>query len=465
MTIKLKFCGGTQEVSGSNHLLSTGKSKILLDAGLFQGRRKDFYKINSTFSYNPFDIDALVLSHVHIDHSGNIPTLVKRGFRSKIYATSATKTLSRLMLLDSGKIQEEDAKFLNKIRSRKNIPAMKPLYTKKDAEYCMRFFRSVYYHRRIKIAKDTYLTFFDAGHILGSALARLEIKNDSRVVKIGYIVDLGRKNLPLLNPPELMPGLDYMIIESTYGNRMHKPITEAKTHLEQAITRALGRGGKVIIPSFAMERTQEVLCFITQLIKAGKINKDVPIFLDSPLAIDITDVFKRHLLFLDSETRNAFISGEGPFSLKNIVHIRKVKESKQLNNDNRSMIIIAGSGMCESGRVLHHLKNNIEDEKNMILVVGYMAKDTLGKRIVEKHPKVRIYGEEYNLKAEVVVNNAFSGHADKEALINYVVQSDGELKKVFVVHGDEDQSFELVKRLKERGYDAYTPVKGEEVEL
>ena len=465
MTVSLTFCGGTREVSGSNHLIQTDKSKILLDAGLFHGRRKEFYRINSTFLYNPFDIDAVVLSHVHIDHSGNIPTLVKRGFRSKIYSTSATKTLSRLMLMDSGKIQEEDARFMNRMYSRRNIPAIKPLYTKEDAEFCMRFFRSLYYHRRIKITEDIHLTFFDAGHILGSALARLEIKTDSRVIKLGYVVDLGREKLPLLNAPEFLKGLDYMIIESTYGNRMHQPITEAKEQLAQAIIRTISRGGKVLIPSFAMERTQEVLCFISELIKEGKISSDIPIYLDSPLAIDITAVFKRHSLFLNPKTRRLFAAGPGPFNMKNIVHIRKVRESKQLNQDTRPMIIIAGSGMCESGRILHHLKNNIEDEKNMILVVGYMAQNTLGKRIVEKHPMVRIYGEEHKLNAEVVVNNAFSGHADKDALIDYVSHSDGELKKVFVVHGDEDQSGELTKRLKERGYEAYMPEKEETVEL
>ncbi len=244
MSVRLKFCGGTREVSGSNHLIQTDKTKILLDAGLFHGHRRDYYRINSTFSDNPFDIDALVLSHVHIDHSGNIPTLVKRGFRSKIYTTSATKTLSRLMLSDSGKIQEEDAKFVNKIHRRKNLPDVKPLYTKKDAEYCLRFFRSVFYHKKIKIAKDAQLTFFDAGHILGSALTQLQIKDNSRVLKMGYIVDLGRMNLPLLNNPEYIRGLDYMIIESTYGNRVHQPIIEAKAKLAQAIISTIRRGAK-----------------------------------------------------------------------------------------------------------------------------------------------------------------------------------------------------------------------------
>jgi len=464
MSILLKFCGGTREVSGSNHLIQTDKSKILIDAGLFYGRRKDYYRNNATFAYNPFDIDALVLSHVHIDHSGNIPTLVKRGFRSKVYTTSATKTLSRLMLLDSGKIQEQDAKFVNKIHRRKNLPFVKPLYTKKDAEYCMRFFRSVPYHKKIKISKDASLILFDAGHILGSALARIEIKDNSRVIKIGYIVDLGRKHLPLIKNPEYMQGLDYMIIESTYGNRLHPSIDQAKVKLAEAIVRTINRGGKVIIPSFAMERTQEVLCFLTELMKENKV-KNVPIYLDSPLAIDITDVFKRHISYLNPKTQALFKKSSGSFLSKNIIYVRKIKDSKKLNKDSNPMIIIAGSGMCESGRVLHHLKKNIENGKNTILVVGYMAGNTLGKRLVERHPQVRIYGEQYNLNAEVVVNNSFSGHADRDALIDYVKNSNGGIKKIFVVHGDEDQSLVLVKKLKERGLDVCAPQKNEEAEL
>ncbi len=465
MPISLKFCGGAREVSGSNHLLETDSSKILLDAGLFHGHRADYYQVNSTFAYNPFDINAMVLSHVHIDHSGNIPTLVKRGFRSKIYTTAATKALCQLMLLDSAKIQEEDARFVNKLHRRKNLPDVKPLYTVKDAQYSMKFFRSVFYHKKIKITKDIQATFFDAGHILGAALTLLEIKQKTKTIRLGYIVDLGRINLPLLNNPEYLSGLDYMIIESTYGNRVHQPILDAKMKLAEAIAKTINRGGKVIIPSFAMERTQEVLCFLYQLLRENKIKSDIPIYLDSPLAIDITNVFRKQIAYLDKTTQELFKRNTGPFPIKNTVYLRSVNESKRLNMDKRPMIIIAGSGMCESGRVLHHLKNNIEDEKNMIIVVGYMAKNTLGRKIVERFPRVRIYGEEYELKAEVVVNNAFSGHADREALIDYVVTANGSVKKVFVVHGDEDQSQALVENLKGQGIDAYAPVKNEIMEL
>ncbi|MBU0634063.1 MAG: MBL fold metallo-hydrolase [Candidatus Omnitrophica bacterium] len=460
----LKFCGGTREVSGSNHLIQTDSSKVLLDAGLFYGHRQEFYQNNTNFVYNPFDIDALILSHVHIDHSGNIPSLVKRGYRNRVYTTSATKSLCRLMLLDSGKIQEQDVKFVNKIHRRKNLPSVKPLYTKKEAEYCMRFFRGVSYHRKIRVTKDIHITFYEAGHILGSALVLLEIKENSRRIKVGYVVDLGRADLPLINSPEFLQGLDYLIIESTYGNRMHPPISEAKEKLAQVVNTTINRAGKVIIPSFAMERTQEILCFLSELMEERKI-KDVPIYLDSPLAIDITAVFKRHLSYLDARTQKLFSEGLGPFLNRNMVYMRKVNESKKLNRDSRPMIIIAGSGMCESGRILHHLKNNIEDKKNTILVVGYMAKNTLGKRLVERQRRVRIFGEEYDLNAEVVVNNAFSGHADRDALIEYVQKCRDGIKKIFVVHGDEDQSLALVKRLRERGYDVYAPYKNEEIEL
>ncbi|RKY36726.1 MAG: MBL fold metallo-hydrolase [Candidatus Omnitrophota bacterium] len=465
MSIVLKFCGGVREVSGSNHLLITNKSKVLLDAGLFQGRRKDYYKINSKFAYKPFEIDALVLSHAHIDHSGNIPSLIKRGFRGKIYTTAASKALARLMLLDSGKIQEDDAKFVNKLHKRKNWPAVKPLYTKKDAEFCLRFFYSAGLHKKIKITKDVQLSFFDAGHILGSALSCLEVKNNARTIRIGYIVDLGRKNLPLLNNPEYISNLDYLIIESTYGNRLHQPIIEAKANLARVIMQTIANSGKVIIPSFAMERAQEVLCFLSQLLKEKKM-MDVPIYLDSPLAIDITDVFKKYVSFLDSATQYLFNKYDGPFPVKNMTYIRKVKDSKMLNSDPRPMIIIAGSGMCESGRILHHLKNTIEDKKNTIIVVGYMAQNTLGKRLVEHSADVRIYGEEYKLNANVVVNNAFSAHADRNALISYVMNcKNSNLKKVFVVHGDVEQGTELVKHLQQRGVNAYLPEKNEELVL
>ena len=462
--------GGAKTVTGSSHLVSAGNTDILLDGGLFQGHREAFYKINTTFHYNPRTIKAMVLSHAHIDHCGNIPNLIKQGLRCKIYTTSATKDLADLMLVDSGKIQEEDVRYVNKINRRLGLPLRKALYTAKEASRATRIFRSISYNQKFCIAKDVFATLVDAGHILGSGIIILDIKDGDRSLRLGYAVDLGRKNLPLLNNPVFPKELDYLILESTYGGRLHRPIDEAQSKLREAISRAVKRGGKVIIPSFTLERTQEVIYFLNELLK-DKIIPSVPIYVDSPLATNITDLFKYHLDFLNEKTRQAFSRGDNPFELLNLRFIREQKESKALNTDKRPMIIIAGSGMCESGRVLHHLQNNIEDSRNMILVVGYMAQDTLGRRIVEKTPFVKIFGVEYELNAEVVVINSFSGHADQAELLDFVsgcqsAEPAGKsLKRIFLVHGELEQSKILADILTQRGLAVYIPDKDEEVLL
>jgi len=470
MSVKIKFLGGAKTVTGSSHLITAGSTEILLDGGLFQGHRDAFYEINTTFHYNPRTINAMVLSHAHIDHCGNIPNLIKRGLRCKIYTTSATKDLADLMLVDSGKIQEEDVRYVNKINRRMDLPLRKALYTAKEASRATKIFRSISYNQKFCIAKDVSATILDAGHILGSGIIVLDIKDAEQTLRLGYAVDLGRKNLPLLNDPVIPKGLDYLIMESTYGGRMHRPIEEAQSKLREAISRAVKRGGKVIIPSFTLERTQEVIYFLNELLKE-KLIPSVPIYVDSPLATNITDLFKFHLDFLNEKTRQSFSKGDNPFELLNLRFIREQRESKALNTDKRPMIIIAGSGMCESGRVLHHLQNNIEDSRNMILVVGYMAKDTLGRRIVEKIPFVRIFGVEYELNAEVVVINAFSGHADQSELLNFVsgCLPDGKpglpFKRIFLVHGEPEQSLTLSGILTQKGLNVHIPDKDEEVLL
>jgi metallo-beta-lactamase family protein len=463
MPLTLKFLGAVRTVTGSSHLVLSGQTQVLIDAGLFHGHRDEAYKINTAFNYNPRKIDALVLSHAHIDHSGNIPGLIKNGLRCKIYATSATKDLSELMLEDSGKIHEEDIKYLNKVNKRLGLPLRKPLYSRKDAANAINRFRSISYNQRFRIAKDVFVTLYDAGHILGSSIVVLDIKDNLKNIRLGYAADLGRRNLPLLNDPTVPKGLDYLILESTYGARLHAPIEEAKNKLKEAINRAIARNGKIIIPSFALERTQEVLYFLNELFREKSI-PSIPIYLDSPLATDITDVFKQHHDFFDQKTRQAIKEGNNPLEFLNLKCIRDQRESKRLNDDKRPMIIMAGSGMCESGRVLHHLKNNIEDSRNMVLVVGYMAKDTLGRRIVEKERIVRIFGVEYELNAEVVIINAFSGHADRNELCDFV-SGCVPLKRIFLVHGDEEQACALHNALIQRGLNAYIPSKNEEVLL
>ncbi len=463
MPVSIKFLGGVGTVTGSSHLILTDKSQVLLDAGLFQGRRDVSYQVNTTLNYNPHKIDALVLSHAHIDHCGNIPTAINKGLRSRIYTTSATKDLAKLMLEDSGKIQEEDTKYVNKINKKLGLPLRKPLYTKKEASNATKRFRVISYAQKFCLAKDAFVALYEAGHILGSAIIVLDIKDEQGNIRLGYAVDLGRRNLPLLNNPVIPQGLDYLILESTYGGRLHRPIEEAKVKLKEAINKTVERKGKVLIPSFTLERTQEVTYFLNELLKE-KLIPSIPIYVDSPMATDITELFKYHINYLDEETRQAVKQGKGPFEFLNLRYIRNQEESKRLNNDKRPMIIIAGSGMCESGRILHHLKNNIEDSRNTVLVVGYMAQDTLGKRIVERQRIVRIFGIEYELNAEVVVINAFSGHADKNELCDFV-SGCLPLKRIFLVHGDSDQSQALAEALTQKGLNVYTPSKDEEVLL
>ncbi|MBI5779233.1 MAG: MBL fold metallo-hydrolase [Planctomycetes bacterium] len=457
--MKLRFCGGARTVTGSMHLIKTDQGRILIDAGLFQGRRKDFYDINNYFIFRPKQIDALILSHAHIDHSGNIPNLVKHGLRAPIYATSATVDLCNLMLPDSGHIQEEDIKFVNKINLRKGLPPVKPLYTKEDANHSLEYFRGAYYEEPIKISPDIKCTFYESGHVLGSAIPVLEMNG----IRLAYAVDLGRKNLPLLRNPVVPKDIDYLIIESTYGNRLHDPIATAKYKLAEVINKTIKRGGRVIIPSFAFERTQEVVYLLNDMFKQGTIPM-VPIYVDSPLATDITLAFQQNIRYLDEETQNLMRRQQDPFGFSRIKYIRSTDESKRLNADKQPMVIISASGMCEAGRILHHLKNNIEDPNNTILVIGYMAENTLGKKIVERQPIVKIFGEEYHLRAEVVKINSFSAHADKDELIEFIKQC-APRKKIFIVHGDLDQAEPFTEQLKGLGLPACLPAKNEEVEL
>ena len=390
--------------------------------------------------------------------------VIKRGFRSRIYSTHATKDLCKLMLEDSGKIQEEDIRYVNKINRRLGIPMREPLYTKSEASRAAkRRFQTLSYNQKAQCAKNASVTFHDAGHILGSSIVVLDLKDGDRNIRLGYAVDLGRANLPMLNDPVLPKDLDYLIIESTYGGRSHSPIADANDKLLEAITRTVERKGKIIIPAFTLERTQEVIYILNQLYNEKRLPA-VPIYVDSPLASEITEVFKYHYAYMNATTRNAIDAGNSPFDLPNLHFIREQRDSKALNSDKRPMIIISASGMCESGRVLHHLKNNIEDSRNMIVVVGDMAKDTLGRRIVEQSRFVRIYGVEYELNAEVVVINAFSGHADRNDLFSFV-SSCLPLKRVFLVHGDEEQTWALFDMLYQQEINAYMPHKEETVEL
>ena len=464
MSPRLQFFGAVRTVTGSMHMIKNGRSKCIIDCGLFQGRRDESFEKNSHFPFDPAVVDACILSHAHIDHSGNIPSLVKRGFRGRICTTEATRDLCGAMLPDSGHIQEEDIKFVNRIREKQGLPARSPLYTRRDAEQSLKHIHGFPYHTSIDVADGVSVTLYDAGHVLGSATPLVEIRSNGAVHRLAYVVDLGRKHIPILRDPETPPAIDYMIMESTYGGRIHAPIEEAKEVLARTVRSTAERGGKLIIPSFALERTQEVVYFLNALIKERRI-PDIPIYVDSPLAVNITEIFLRHEECFDEEMMREIRSNADPFGTRRIKYITEVADSMKLNTDPRPMIVISASGMCESGRILHHLRNNIENPRNTILIVGFVAKNTLGRRIVERNETVIIFGEKHALRAEVVVINAFSAHADRNELLDYVTPLRERLKKIFIVHGEEDQSEKLSRLLKEKGFDVHVPYPEEEVEL
>jgi metallo-beta-lactamase family protein len=461
----LTFWGGVGSVTGSMHVLQVNGFRLLIDCGFYQGRRQEARRRNETFPFNPSDIDALVLSHAHIDHSGNIPNLVKQGFDGTVYATSATRDLCAAMLKDSANIQRHDARYITKVHKERGLPPVEPLYTVDDVDESLRHFIGVPYHRPVHLSDDIQLTFQDAGHVLGSALTALDIRNGGDSIRLAYVVDLGRKHLPILRDPEPIKDADITIMESTYGGRLHDPMSEAEKRLADVIIRTHARKGKVIIPSFALERTQEILYCIRRLLDKKAIPQ-IAVYVDSPLATRITEVFRLHTELFDNEMGTMLAQGEDPFDFSTLTYIRNVTESKELNDDARPMIIISASGMCESGRVVHHLVHTVEDKRNTVLIVGFQAKDTLGRKIAEHHPEVRILGDSFKLKAEVVIIDAFSAHADQNGLLDYVRKTKKRCKLYLLVHGEEDQATDLADAMvKREGVQASIAKRGGSVEL
>lgn len=463
--MKIHFLGATKTVTGSMHLLEINNQQILIDCGLYQGRRDEANERNRHLPFVAERIAAMVLSHAHIDHCGNIPTLVKKGFQGKIHTIDATLDLCRMMLADSGHIQEKDVEYLNKKRQRRRESLLLPLYTQADAEAAMEFFQPHSYHRPFQLIDGVAVTFYDAGHILGSALTKFTITENGRRFNLGYILDLGRKNLPILRDPEQLTDLDYVIIESTYGGRVHDSILDVEEKLAQIIRRAVARNGKIIIPSFALERTQEIVYCLNNLWNSQRVPQ-IPVFVDSPLAVNVTSIFKEYEQYFDEETTAIIQQNDDPFGFARLQYIRDVEDSKKLNSLKDPCIIISASGMCETGRILHHLKNNIENPNNIILIVGFMAQNTLGRKLVERWPVVKIFGEEYNLKAEVVIMNAFSAHADRNDLLTYLQGTQQRLRQAFLVHGEENQSQQLAEALVAGGFsNAIIPSIGDVYEI
>ncbi|MBN2096104.1 MBL fold metallo-hydrolase [Candidatus Peregrinibacteria bacterium] len=446
--MQLTSYGAALEVTGSQHLLEVNGKKILLDCGLFQGRRQEAFDKNSLFGFEPEEIDTVVLSHAHIDHSGNLPTLVKDGFKGVIYCTEATQNLCEVMLLDSAYIQESDAEYMARKHSDTALYPIEPLYTHEDAELALKSFKGKPYDKPFEVAPGVKVTFREAGHVLGAAIVVLDIddQKDGKKKKLVFTGDLGRYRLPIIRDPYPIKQADYLLCESTYGNRTHDPIEEGIPAMARVINRTIRRGGKVIIPAFALERSQELIYSLHMLIHEKKIPDNLPIYLDSPLANAITSIFKKHVELYDEELRRAFKS-HNPFTMRQLRQITAVEDSKKLNHFIGPCIIISASGMCEAGRIRHHLKNNIEDPKNTIVIVGYMAENTLGRKIVEGNKQIKIFDHMYKMNAEVVIMEAFSAHADMNDLDGYVKPIRG-LKKVMLVHGEADQSGPFAERIR-----------------
>lgn len=436
----VKFIGGARTVTGSCFLIEHKGLKILIDCGLYQGHRDEAEKRNRFFGFEPASLDFVLLTHAHIDHSGNIPTLVKRGFHGKILATKATCDLCSIMLIDSAKIQEGDIKFLNKKRVKMGLLPKEPLYSIKDAEESLSFFEGVNYGEEISL-NGINVKFRDAGHILGSA--SLEIKFGRK--KIVFSGDLGRMNLPVLRDPFVPEEADYIVLESTYGGKIHPTLQETANRLEEIVKETYNIGGKVLIPAFSVGRTQEIVYELHKAINDGRI-PNIPVYVDSPLSVNATEIFRRHPECYDEET-NQMMENSDPFGFSRLRYISSKEESKRLNDTKESCIIISASGMCESGRILHHLANSIEDSKNAILIVGFQADGTLGKRLVNRESMVRIFGEEYEVRAKVVVLNGFSAHADQKGLLQFISKVYRKMMSLFIVHGEYEQSVKLKEKI------------------
>jgi metallo-beta-lactamase family protein len=438
--MKLSFWGAAGVVTGSMHQLTVAGRQYLLDCGMYQGRRKEAERQNRSFPFPADSIDAVLLSHAHIDHSGNLPLLRKNGFHNPIYATPATADLCGAMLRDTGKIQEQDARFLNK-RRHEGDPMIEALFTIADAELTLPLFKTVPYYTPTNVAPGLKYTAYDAGHILGSSSLLIEADG----VRLCFSGDVGRPGLPIVRDPDKMPPADYLIMESTYGNKLHEPDETVKDKLCAVVNDAVARGGRVIVPAFAVGRVQQLVLLLHELSNTGCIPK-IPIFVDSPLAVDVTAVFRNHPECYDDEVKALLQEGD-PFGFRELRYIRETEESKKLNSISGPYVVISPSGMCEAGRVLHHLANNIGDERNTVLITGYQADNTLGRKLLNRWDHVNILGNSYQLRAKVESLQALSGHADRDELLSWMKPMVPTLKKVFLVHGENGQPEKLAETI------------------
>jgi metallo-beta-lactamase family protein len=446
--MKLTFWGAAGEVTGSMHLVESGGRRFLLDCGLHQGRRADADAKNRNLPLDASSIDGVVLSHAHIDHSGNLPTLGKHGFTGPIYATPATIDLCNWMLRDTAHIQEKDAEFLNRRRENphhndhhkgEDHGPVVPLYTTEDAERVLPLFQPVPYHAPQTLAPGLTYAPYDAGHMLGSSYVALQEESNGSRMCLAFSGDIGRPGLPIVRDPEQMPPADYLIMECTYGGRLHKSVDHVVNKLADVVNRTAHRGGRIIVPAFAVGRTQQLVLLLHQLANENRI-PHIPIFVDSPLAVNVTEVTRNHPECFDEEAQAYLLHGEDPFGFQRLQYIREASESKKLNDLHGPFIVISASGMCEAGRILHHLRNNIEDPRNTVLITGFQAADTLGRKLVEKWKEVRIFGEPMRVRAEISSLDELSGHADQAELLAWIKPLAPTLRKVFLVHGEPEQA-------------------------
>lgn len=468
--MEINFWGATRTVTGSMHELRHRNRKILLECGFFQGRRSEARDRNCCFPFKAGAVDQVILSHAHIDHSGNLPNLVKQGFRGPIHATAATQDLCRAMLLDSAHIQEKDAEYLMRRRDRRkrvldnyNEATVEALYTTKDAENTFPLFRDLPMQGSLDLEDGLSVETVEAGHMLGSVCMVLS----DGTTRIGFSGDIGRANLPIIRDPQPMLPCDYLIMESTYGDRLHQDEGSVLDKLAGVVNRTAARGGKIVVPAFAVGRTQQLVLLLNQLVMANRI-PSIPVFIDSPLAVNVTSIFRKHSNLFDAET--AKILGEDPegdaFGFTRLRYIRDVADSKALNDLRGPMLIISASGMCEAGRVIHHLRNTITDPRNTVLITGFQAEHTLGRKILDKWPEVPIFGEPYRLRAEVAKINELSGHADQRELIAWLKPIAAGLKKIFLVHGESRQQQALKTVIESTyGLEVIIPDRGDSFKL
>jgi metallo-beta-lactamase family protein len=450
--MRIQFHGAARTVTGSQHLLTINGHNLLLECGLFQGRRKESYQRNRNFPFDPTQVDAVILSHAHIDHSGNLPHLIKRGFRGPIYVTPATGHLANIMLLDSGHIHESDAAYVNKKRIRRGEPTIEPLYTQVDAAQVGQYLAPVPYDQPFEPAPGVIARLVEAGHILGSAAVVLDIEEKGRKFRIWFSGDIGRRDLPLLRDPVLPSDADYLLMECTYGDKSHLDPQIAYDELREVVSRTVSRGGKVVIPAFAVGRTQELVYCLHQMIKAGDIPR-IPVFVDSPLAVNATDIFRAHPECFDDETKELIRNDihHAALGFDMLTYTRSVEESKAINRVYGPAVIISASGMAEAGRILHHLRNNLADPDSTILIVSWQAPHTLGRRLADWERKVKIFGEVFHRRAEVVTIGGLSAHAGQSLLLEYAQAVQGTVKDIYLVHGEERGAKPLQKKLAEVG--------------